>query len=121
MVMGRRTWESIGRPLPGRQSIVLTKRPGYQAGGASIARNLDEALQIVDKGNDVFVIGGATLYKIVLERVERIYLTYVDAEVNGDTFFPDFDLTKWNLVHDEPHPPDAKNPWPFRFQIFHRV
>jgi len=120
MIMGRRTWESIGRPLPGRKSIVLTQQLAYHAAGASVASDLDEALRLAAGASEAFVIGGATLYEIALGRVERIYLTLVEAEVEGDTFFPDVDLSKWHLTQDEPYAADDKNELPFRFQLYER-
>lgn len=103
IVMGRRTHESIGRTLPGRRNIVLSRDPGYRAEGCDVYRNLDEALAACANEAEVFVIGGAGLFADALARADRLYLTEIDAEFDADTFFPEWDRRGWHEVLREPH------------------
>jgi dihydrofolate reductase len=121
LLMGRRTWESIGRPLPGRRMIVLSRDPGYQAPGCTVARSLDEAVEIAGTVPEIMVIGGATLYQQTLPRAERLYLTLVEADVPGDAWFPEWDQRDWRLVWEESRPADVEHAWPYRFQQWERV
>jgi len=120
LLMGRRTWESIGRPLPGRPMIVLSRDPDYQAPGCAVAHSLDEALQIVGEAPELMVIGGETLYRQTLPAAARLYLTRVDAAVPGDARFPEWDERDWRLLWEEAHPADAEHAWPYRFQRLER-
>jgi dihydrofolate reductase len=96
IVMGRRTWESIGRPLPDRRSIVVTRTPGYVAPGADVAPDLEKALALAYAGDpEPRVIGGGQLYAAALPRATRVYLTRVHRVVDGDTFFPALDAAEW--------------------------
>lgn len=121
LLMGRRTWESIGRPLPGRRMIVLSRDPAYQAPGCTVVRSLEEALTVADADAEVMVIGGASLYMQTLPLAARLYLTRVAAEVPGDTWFPEWDAQDWQLVWEEAHPADAAHAWPYRFQRWERI
>ncbi len=102
IVMGRRTYESIGRPLPGRPNIVVTRNPDFHADGVDIAATLDDALAIAARRaeaagvSEITIIGGAEIYRAVLPRADRIYLTEVHEAVEGDTVFPDYDRDEWN-------------------------
>jgi len=102
IVMGRRTYESIGRPLPGRPNIVVTRNPDFHADGVDIAATLDDALAIAARRaeaagvSEITIIGGAEIYRAVLPRADRIYLTEVHEAVEGDTVFPDYDRNEWN-------------------------
>jgi len=120
MIMGRKTYESIGRPLPGRTSIVLTRSTHHAPEGVTIAGSLDEALAACGDGTDAFVIGGESVFREALPRCHRIYLTRVHAEINGDTFFPLGSLEGWTLLEDERHPPDEKHLYPYSFQVYAR-
>lgn len=105
LVMGRATFESIGRPLPGRDNIVLTRRQGWFAEGVEVAGSFEDALQIAAaKGSDVFVAGGAEVYRMALDRADTLELTEVDAEPDGDTWFPAVDWRRWREVTRESHP-----------------
>lgn len=121
LVMGRRTWESIGRPLPGRRMIVLSRDPDYRAAGCTVAHALGEALEMVSVVPEVMVIGGASLYEQTLPLAERLYLTQVEAEVVGDAWFPSWNPREWQLVWEETHPADVDHAWPYRFQRLERM
>ncbi len=114
IVMGRRTWESIGRPLPGRQNIVVTRTPGYAAPGCTVVGSLEEAWQAAGDVSEVCVIGGTTLFEETLPIAERIHLTEVEAEVAGDTWFPEFDRSQWSEREVARYPADARHAYPFR-------
>lgn len=120
LIMGRKTYESIGRPLPGRQNIVLTSRPEYEAPGCTVVHSIPAALAAAAPAAEVMVIGGGTLYEALLPHAHRLYLTCIDAAFAGDTYFPSFDQDAWQVVSEEAHPPDAKNPHPYRFVILER-
>lgn len=115
IVMGRRTWESIGRPLPRRHSIVLTRQADFQAEGATVVHDVEEALAAA-RGEELFICGGAAVYAAFLPRADRLYLTRVQATVEGDTHFPDFDDESWKVVHEEAHGADDKHDFPFVWQ-----
>ena len=110
IIMGRRTFESIGRPLPGRRNIVLSRTPHYTADGCDVFDSLKAALKTVREESDVFVIGGAAVYREALSLADRLYITEVDTDgLEGDTYFPPFDKTAWTCTHREEHPADEKN------------
>jgi dihydrofolate reductase len=126
VIMGRRTWESIARPLPGRQMIVVSRQPGYDTGveGIHVASSLDEALEIARLwgSDEAFVIGGAELYREALPRADRLYLTLILAQFEGDTFFPKFDLKDWvPAIKPQMHQADAKHAHLFSFSVFRRI
>lgn len=101
VVMGRKTWESLParfRPLPGRRNIVVTRKPDYRAPGADIAHSLDEAIKLGAGDTALFIIGGAELYAQALALAQRLELTEIDAEIDGDAYFPTFDRTQWRVV-----------------------
>ena len=116
LLMGRRTWESIGRPLPGRRMIVLTGHPGYSAPGCTVAHSLDEALTLAGPVAEIMVIGGAALYAQTLPLAARLYLTLVEADIPGDVWFPEWNRPDWRLEWEEAHPADVDHAWPYRFQ-----
>lgn len=107
LIMGRKTFESIGRPLPGRVTVILTRDPGYRAEGCLTAGSIDDALRLCGDDPEVFVVGGAELYAQLLPRAERLYLTEIDADFAGDAFFPAFDRSQWAEVGREPHVSDT--------------
>ena len=122
ILMGRRTWESIGRPLPGRTSIVITRDPGYRAPGAIVAHSVAAALQAAAAhGDEAMVIGGAELYRQVLERTDTIYLTRIHAGFAGDTFFPELAPAEWRESERRDCEPDDRNPWRYSFIRLERV
>lgn len=121
LLMGRRTWESIGRPLPGRRMMVLSRDPNYQAPGCTVARSLDEALDVAGAVPEIMVIGGASLYEQTLPLAEHLYLTRVEADLPGDTWFPEWNEWDWRLVWEAAHPADTEHAWPYRFQRWERA
>ncbi len=112
LVMGRRTFESIGRPLPGRKNIVVTRRRDFHPVGAVVAHSLDEALAAAN-GDEVFIAGGGEVYRQALPLADRMYVTAVEGTHEGDTFFPPFSAAEWELASDEPHEG-------FRFRVYER-
>ena len=120
MIMGRKTWDSIGRSLPGRRSIVLTQQQGFKAEGAEVAHTVDEALALAAPAEEVMVIGGAEVYRLFLPRAVRLYWTEVQAHVGGDTRFPPLDRAEWNEVVGVDHPADPQNEYGMRFHILER-
>ena len=115
ILMGRRTWDSIGRPLPGRQNIVLTQQRNFAPAGASVAHTLDQAIEAAGAVEALRIIGGAELYRLCLPRAAVIYLTEVDAEVEGDVYFPALDPKEWRERAREAHPADERNAFPYAF------
>lgn len=110
IVMGRKTWESLGRALPGRENIVITRSAGFEAPGASVVSDLDGALARVPDAEEVMVIGGAEIYALALPRAERVYLTRVHAAPDGDTHFPEMAPDTWREIAREDHAPDGDTP-----------
>ncbi|MCP5196213.1 MAG: type 3 dihydrofolate reductase [Gammaproteobacteria bacterium] len=121
LLMGRRTWESIGQPLPGRRMIVLSRDSAYHAPGCVVVRSLDKALELAGVVPEIIVIGGASLYAQTLPLAKRLYLTLVEAEISGDTWFPEWDRQNWQLTWEEAYPADAHHAWPYRFQRWEPV
>ncbi|HEY3395718.1 MAG TPA: dihydrofolate reductase [Lacipirellulaceae bacterium] len=124
VIMGRRTWESIGRSLPGRRMVVVSRQPGYHvdAQGIEVAASLDDALKrAAALGDDeAFVIGGETLFKEALPRADRLYYTSVRANVSGDVYFPDVEWSQWRLIESVDSPANEKNDYPSTFKIYER-
>lgn len=120
ILMGRKTRESIGRALPGRLNIVLTRQTEFVAEGCVVVHTLDEALAAAGDAEELFVIGGAALYREAMPRASRFYITRIEGEFEGDTFFPEFDESEWTEVEREEHQPDEKNAHPHAFCILER-
>lgn len=114
VIMGRKTYESIGKPLPGRLNIVVTTNPDYQAPGCSVAHSMQEAYSQAGDAAEVAIIGGSAIFAEALPAADVIYLTEVDAEVEGDVFFPPFDRSQWREVELERHARDERHAYPFR-------
>jgi dihydrofolate reductase len=114
VVMGRRTWQSIGKPLPGRTNIVVTHDPGFRAPGCVVAHSLDEAWRAAQGADEACVIGGTSLFAETLPLADVIHLTEVEADVEGDTYFPQFDRSAWKETEVERHAADARHAYPFR-------
>lgn len=120
ILMGRKTHESIGRPLPGRKNIVLTADANYRAPGCVVVHSLEEALRAAEDSEELMVIGGSSLYRRLLPRADRLYLTLIDREFRGDTFFPEFDLADWIEVEREDVPEDPQAGFKYSFLILER-
>jgi len=127
-IMGRHTWASLPlKPLPGRLNIVLSRDPDFRLEKALVVPTLDEALEVAretateDGVNEVAVIGGAAIFEAALPRARRIYLTEVDADVEGDTFMPAWDETDWVEIRSESHPAGEKDDYPFTFRVLERI
>ena len=120
VIMGRKTWESIGRPLPGRLNIVITRSADYAAPGATVVECLDAAYRAAGDVDEVFIIGGGQIYAEAMATADRIYLTEIATEVEGDTWFPAFDRAQWTETLMGEHAPDEKNAHPLRFLLLER-
>jgi len=122
LIIGRRTWDEVGKPLPGRTMVVVTRSRRFAPEGVRVAHSLEEALDIARDDDEPFIGGGAHIYRMALENnlVDRLYITRVHAEVDGDTFFPDINLDDWKLVSEEHHEADERNQHPFSFLVFER-
>ena len=122
IIVGRKTFESIGRPLPGRGMIVVTRDVNYKAEGCDVAHSVEDATMLArERGeNEVFICGGAEIYAQSIGIADRMYLTFVDAEVAADTFFPEFDEREWGEQESDYQPADEKNQYPFTFKLMVR-
>lgn len=120
VLLGRRNYESIGRPLPNRQNIVVTRQPGYAAPGCTVASDLCRALALASHDPEIFIIGGADIYRQMLPHAERLYLTIVQASPVGDTFFPAFDRGQWRMRESRHLAADERNPHDMTFQVLER-
>ena len=120
IVMGRKTYESINRLLPGRTTVIVTRQRDYRVEGAIVAHTIEEALAAARGDDEIFVIGGADIFRETLPLADRIYLTVVDAEPAGDTFMPEFDASQWVQKSAEDHPADEKHAHAYRFTVLDR-
>lgn len=121
IVMGRKTHESIGRPLPGRENIILTRDKNYQAEGCTVLNSMEEIMEHCKEAEEVMITGGAEIYKLSLAQASYLYLTEVHAEIDGDTFFPEFDRSEWNEVFREDYKADEKNEFDYSFVLLERI
>lgn len=121
ILMGRRTWESLPGVLPRRRHIVLSRDPAYRVEAATLARSLDEAIVAAGEAPELMVIGGAALYAEALPRADRLYLTLVHAPVEGDVYFPAWDLEDWLETSRSEHPADGPNPTALTFLTLART
>jgi len=123
LIIGRRTWESVGVILPGRTMVVVTRDLEYRPGveGVLVAHSLNEALRLAEDDDEPFIAGGAGLYREALEMVDRVYLTRIHEEFKADTFFPGFDPEEWLVIAEEHHRPDEKNIYPYTFLTLDRA
>jgi dihydrofolate reductase len=121
MLMGRRTWDSIGRLLPGRTTVIVSRQPGYHVAGAIVANTLEKAIAACGADEEIFVIGGAELFRSALPLADRIYLTIIDAEVEGDVYMPEFALEEWREVSSHEHAIDERHPYAYRHVVYDRA
>ncbi len=120
IIMGRKNYEDIGKPLPGRTNIVVTRQRAYTAPGCIVVNSVEQALNAAAAADEVFVIGGADIYRQTFDAADRLYITEIDAAIDGDTFFPEFDRSQWREVRREQHAPDELNPYPYSFVLLER-
>ncbi|MBF5044563.1 dihydrofolate reductase [Aggregicoccus sp. 17bor-14] len=120
LVLGRKTYESIGRPLPGRRMVVISRQPDFRPEGVQVVHSLEAALAAAPPDEqELFIGGGAEIYRQAMELTDRIYLTIVERDVEGDAYFPPVDLSGWTLVEEEAHV-GAEEPLPYRFLTYDR-
>lgn len=122
IIMGRKTFESIGKVLPGRKNIVITRQTGWEAEGVVVVKKIEDAFFVAAEADakEAMVIGGGEIYKQIFDKARRIYLTRVDAEPEGDTFFPVLRSEEWHLVSQQKHEADEKNAYNYSFQLWER-
>ena len=120
LIMGRKTFQSIGKPLPGRRTIVLSRDPSFAHDGVDTASTLDEALRLLSPEATPFVAGGGQVYAEALTRADRVFLTVLHEVIHGDARFPHLDMKLWQVVRDEFRAPDAQNPFPTSFRRYER-
>ncbi len=120
LIMGRKTFESFGKPLPGRRSIVITRQNDWNFPGVEVAHSLEEAIAMIGDNQEFFIIGGAEIYRQTLPLCRKMYLTVIHQNFDGDTCFPEFDISEWELIHDEKHAADEKNHYPYSFRTYIR-
>jgi dihydrofolate reductase len=119
IVMGRKTWESLGRPLPGRTNIVISRDADYQAAGATVVRDIDAALAAAGATDEIFIIGGAQIFSAILDRADRIVATEIHADVEGDVFFPHLPSFRWREASRQPQP--EENGHAYDFVVYERA
>lgn len=120
VLMGRKTYESLGKPLPGRLNIVITRQTDWKPKGATVAHSLDDAIKMAAAADykETFVIGGGEIFKEAMAVADKIYMTRVDTELEGDAFFPVIDTTKWEMVSEDSRAADAKHVYAYHFQVW---
>ena len=122
VIMGRKTFESMKKDLPGRINIVVTSKKDWNAENAFVVHSIEQGIAKAKESdvNDIFIIGGGKIFKETLGIVDRIYLTRVHATVNGDTYYPEISKSDWKRVSAESHPADEKNNYPYTFEVWER-
>lgn len=120
IVMGRRNFEDIGRALPGRKNVVLTRSNTFSAENSEIAHSVDEVMEMVDKNDETFIIGGAEVYQLFLPFADKLYITHVDIDVEGNITFPEYENGEWELESEESVLATEDNTLPFRFCVYRR-
>ena len=123
VVMGRKTYEAIDKPLPGRVNIVITRKADWKREGVQVAKDIDEALLLANATNckEIFVIGGGEIYKEFMPKADRIYMTRVHAEFDADTFFPEISLDNWTLISAKKYEADEKHKYSYTFEIWDKI
>jgi len=120
IIMGRKTFESLPGPLPKRRTIVITSSTGYSAPGIEVVKSIEDSIRIADKKHENFVAGGANIYEQFLPFADKLYLTHIDAEYKGDTYFPEIDYSKWKLIEEEHHTTEDENKIQFTYRTYVR-
>jgi len=122
IVMGRKTFESIGKVLPNRKTIIISRQIDFLAQGCIVVPTIEAALLLAEDEKEVFVAGGGEIYRQVINHpcTNHLYITKISADFEGDTYFPDIDPRQWELIDEDEHLPDNRNPYPFTFQLYKR-
>jgi len=120
LIMGRKTHESIGRALPGRKNIIISSNEYYEADQCVVCHSVRQALAACEDAEEAMVMGGASLYKVFLPYANKLYLTLVHAQLEGDTWFPEWDSKVWSEISREDHPADEKNEYPYSFIVYQK-
>ena len=120
IIMGRKTFESIGKPLPNRTNIIITRDQNYKAEGCIVVHSADEALKAAGNVEEIMVIGGSQIYKEFLPKANKMYLTFIDAEFEGDAYFLEYKIEEWKETSYEEHERDAENQYDYRFVVLER-
>jgi dihydrofolate reductase len=121
IVMGRKTFESIGRPLPGRRNVVVTRNADYKPDGVDVVASLEQAFALLQDADEIMITGGGNIYQQTLELADRLYLTLIDLDTEGDAFFPAYQHLAWQEKSREAHQPDDKNPYAYVFVVLDRI
>jgi len=124
VIMGRKTFEAIGRPMPNRKNIVITRDKSYLRHGVDVVNSLEEALSLakLEKNEEIFIIGGEEIFKQAMPIAERLYITHIEAEdKDADTFFPEIVRIVWNEVSRKEHQPDEDNPFAYTFSVYEKI
>jgi dihydrofolate reductase len=121
ILMGRKTFESIGKPLPGRTTVIISRNPDFAAPGCIVAGSIEAAIAACHNDSEVFIIGGEQLYRQALPLADRLYLTQVATQVTGDAYFPEIDPAQWRQSAAERFPADAQNPYAYQFLVLEKA
>jgi dihydrofolate reductase len=122
IIMGRKTYDSIGRPLPGRENIIVTRDTSYEAEGCKVIHSIEEIVKMNEQTDqELFVIGGAEIFKEILPHSDRLYITEINEVFDGDTYFPAFDKAEWKVISKEQGIKDEKNPYDYTFLVYEKI
>jgi dihydrofolate reductase len=121
VIMGRKTFESVGKSLPGRTTVVVTRRVDFVAPGCLLAGSLEQALELVSSEPEILIAGGGEIYRQAIPVCDRMYITIIEHEFEGDTFFPEFDHREWVIEEERRHEADEKNRYPMLFRTYRRI
>lgn len=122
IIMGRKTYDSIGRPLPGRENIIVTRDTSYEAEGCKVIHSIEEIVKMNEQTDqELFVIGGAEIFKEILPHSDRLYITEINEEFEGDTYFPAFDKVEWKVISEEKGIKNEKNPYDYTFLVYEKI
>nr|WP_304219848.1 dihydrofolate reductase [Fredinandcohnia onubensis] len=122
IIMGRKTYDSIGRPLPGRENIIVTRDTSYEAEGCKVIHSIEEIVKMNEQTDqELFVIGGAEIFKEILPHSDRLYITEINEEFKGDTYFPAFDKVEWKVISEEKGIKNEKNPYDYTFLVYEKI
>lgn len=120
VIMGRKTFDSVGKPLPNRRNIIITRQEKSKIEGTEVVNSLDEALKLCNPEEENFIVGGAEIYSLAMDKVDRIYFTLIYSEFEADTFFPPITGNVWHLVSEDYHEADDKNPYDYNFMVYEK-